>query len=289
MCLPPALPPTSTWSPLIERALEEDVGPGDRTGDLTIPADARGAAQIEARQELVVCGIPIVVETFRARDPSLSCKLNAGEGQTVPFGAPIIEIAGPLRSILAAERSALNFFSRMSGIATSTRRYVEAVRGTAAQIVDTRKTVPGWRHLDKYATAVGGAQNHRMGLFDGILIKDNHIAIAGGVENAVRIARGEAPEDLFVQVEVQSEEEAIQAVDAGADFLLLDNFSAEAVGKAVRRLGDRALLEASGGIHLENVRAYAETGVPRISIGALTHSAPGADVSLEMSASGGSG
>ena len=282
MCPPPALPKPSTWRPLLDRALEEDVGHGDLTAERTIPRDAQGDARIEARQELVVCGLPIAVATFQATDPAIACHIEAEEGTPVGTMTSLLRVTGPLRSILAAERTALNFLSRMSGVASLTRQYADAIRGTPATLVDTRKTVPGWRHLDKYATAVGGAENHRFGLFDGILIKDNHVAICGGVEPALRAAQGGAPSDLPIQIEVQNEEEAAQAADAGATFLLLDNMEPNAVRQVVSKLGDRVLLEASGGIGLDNVRDYAKTGVHRISVGALTHSATAADVSLEM-------
>jgi nicotinate-nucleotide pyrophosphorylase (carboxylating) len=195
-------------------------------------------------------------------------------------------LSGSLRGILMAERTALNFLMRLCGISTFTRRFVDAVAGTNCQIIDTRKTLPGWRVLDKYATAVGGARNHRGGLSDGILLKDNHIAAAGGVEPAVKNALAAAPANLRVQVEVESEADAHVAIEAGADFLLLDNWAPDVMAQAVPRLRERALLEASGGIDLGNVRAYAETGIARISIGALTHSAPAADVALELALDG---
>jgi len=194
----------------------------------------------------------------------------------------LVTLAGPLSSILVGERTALNFLSRMCGVASYTRCFVEAVVGTRAAIVDTRKTLPGWRALDKYAVSVGGGINHRFGLFDGILLKDNHIAAAGGVEAAVKAALTSAPAGLRVQVEVQSEAEAEAACGAGADFLLVDNCPPDQVAAIVRNLGDRAVLEASGGMTLDNVRAYAETGVHRISVGALTHSAPQSDLALEI-------
>ena len=185
-------------------------------------------------------------------------------------------------SSLAAERTALNFLGRTSGIATHTRRFVNAVAGTGARIVDTRKTLPGWRSLDKYATAIGGGVNHRMGLYDGILLKDNHVAAAGGVELAVKNALSRAPAALRVQVEVENLEQARAAVEAGADFLLLDNMSPRAMREVVDEFAHRAILEATGGVGLENVREIADTGVHRISIGALTHSAPSADVAREL-------
>ena len=278
----PPLPPRASWRRLLELALEEDVGPGDLTTQATIPADTRGQATCEARQELVVCGGEIAAAVFRTIDPDARVAVVREDGATTRSMEPILEVEGDLRGLLVAERTALNFLQRRCGVATHTRRYVDAVAGTGARIVDTRKTLPGWRVLDKYATAVGGAANHRMGLFDGVLIKDNHVALAGGVEAAVKAALAAAPRGIRVQVEVESEADAVAACDAGADFLLLDNRTPDELREIVARVGERALLEASGGITLENVRAVAETGVQRISIGALTHSAPAADVSLEV-------
>jgi len=276
------LPPASSWHALVERALAEDLGPGDVTTRLVIPADRIGHARIEARQELVVCGAAFVDEVFRRVDPDLEVRLEADEGARVGPGAGIVVLSGRVRSILEGERTALNFLTRTSGIATFTRRFVEAVEGTGVQIVDTRKTLPGWRMLDKYAVAVGGGVNHRIGLFDGVLLKDNHIAAAGGVGRAVTAALAHVPANLRIQVEVESLAQAREACDAGADFLLLDNRSPEEIRVIREALGDGVLLEASGGIDLESVRHYAQSGVQRISIGALTHSAPGVDLALEM-------
>jgi nicotinate-nucleotide pyrophosphorylase (carboxylating) len=270
----------------VERALAEDLGSGDLTSSLVIPASALGVARIEARESLTVCGMDVVLEVFRQVDPSLECQVLCGDGQFAQSDEPLMRIRGSLRSILAGERCALNFLSRLCGIATQAGRFVEAVAGTRAMIVDTRKTLPGWRVLDKYAVATGGAHNHRTGLFDGILIKDNHIAAGGGIEATVKSALADAPAGVRVQVEVQSEAEAEAAVAAEVDFLLLDNCSPEEVAQIVLRVGERALLEASGGIDLSNVRSYAETGVQRISSGALTHSVPGSDVALEIDAGG---
>ncbi len=224
----------------------------------------------------------MLLEVFRLVDPTLECSIEQEEGNLVAPNAALVRLHGPMRSILRGERTGLNVLARLCGIATLTHQYVEAVAGTGVEVVDTRKTIPGWRHLDKYATAVGGAVNHRIGLFDGILIKDNHIATAGDVKPVVEAALAGAPPGIRVQVEVQSEEEALAACEAGADFLLLDNCSVEATRGHVERFGDRALLEASGGITLENIRAYAETGVHRISVGALTHSAVASDIALEV-------
>ncbi len=279
---PPALPPERTWRLLLELALAEDIGPGDVTTPLVIPPDRTGSAVIEARQPLVVCGIRIAEAVFAAVDPHLTFEARTCDGARAGEGDGLAVVSGALRSILVGERTALNFLGRLCGVASWTRRFVEAVEGTGARIVDTRKTIPGWRALDKYATAVGGALNHRSGLYDGILLKDNHIALAGGVALAVKTARAAAPAGLRMQVEVESEDDAVAAVEAGADFLLLDNRPPEELRRIAARLAGRAVLEASGGIVLGNVRRVAETGVQRISIGALTHSAPGADVALEI-------
>jgi nicotinate-nucleotide pyrophosphorylase (carboxylating) len=282
MGLPPTLPPAETWHPLVEFALAEDIGPGDATTALVIEPDREGAAIIEAREPLVVCGLEVAAEVFYQVDPDVGFQPRVRDGERADAGSLLAEVSGNLRALLAGERTALNFLTRMCGVATLTRRFVDAVEGTGARIVDTRKTLPGWRTLDKHATAVGGAVNHRLGLFDGILLKDNHIALAGGLELAVKAALAAAPDNLRIQVEVESEEDAVAAVEAGIDFLLLDNREVDEIRRIALRLRGRALLEASGGITLENVRAIAESGVQRISIGALTHSAPGADVAMEI-------
>jgi nicotinate-nucleotide pyrophosphorylase (carboxylating) len=263
-------------------ALEEDLGPGDVTTPLVVEPDRRGAAVIEAREPLVACGLTVAEAVFRSLDPALRFERLAADGQDVPAGAPLARVYGRLAPLLAGERTALNFLMRLCGVATTTRRFVRAVAGTGAEIVDTRKTLPGWRVLDKYATAVGGATNHRVGLFDGVLLKDNHVALAGGVALAVKTARAAAPPGLRLQVEVESADDAVAAVEAGADFLLLDNRTPAQVREIASRLAGRALLEVSGGIDLTNVREMAETGVARISIGALTHSARACDVALEI-------
>jgi nicotinate-nucleotide pyrophosphorylase (carboxylating) len=279
---PAALPPRASWWPLLERALAEDLGPGDATSAATIAEDARGEAVIEAREALVVCGLPIAEAVFAALDPTLATTREWREGEARERDLPILSVRGSLRSILAAERTALNFLQRLCGVATWTRRFVHAVEGTGCRVLDTRKTLPGWRVLDKYATAVGGAASHRMGLFDAVLIKDNHVAAAGGVAAAVRAARAAAPPGLRLQVEVESAEQAEEALAAGAEWLLLDNRSPEELRALAARFRDRAVLEASGGDTLANVRAFAESGVHYVSSGALTHSAPAADLALEI-------
>jgi nicotinate-nucleotide pyrophosphorylase (carboxylating) len=286
MPAPVELPPPRLWRALVERALDEDLGSGDVTSALVVPPDAEAPGVIEARQPLVLCGVAVAREVFAAIEPRLAFEPAAADGDRLAPGAVIARLHGPLRALLAGERTALNFLMRLCGIASATRRYVDAVAGTGAEIVDTRKTLPGWRTLDKYATAIGGARNHRVGLYDGILLKDNHVAFAGGVVPAVKAALAGAPAGLRVQVEVESEEDAQAAVDAGADFLLLDNCTVDVLARIASRLRGHALLEASGGVTLHNVRAIAETGVQRISIGALTHSAPAADVALELTLGG---
>jgi nicotinate-nucleotide pyrophosphorylase (carboxylating) len=271
---------------LLELALVEDLGSGDVTTPLVVAEAAQGRARIEARERLVVCGLPIAAAAFALVDPTLRFESVRQDAELAEPGAPLAYVAGNLRPILAAERTALNFLGRMCGVATTTRQYVAAIEGTGARIVDTRKTLPGWRALDKYAAAVGGALNHRTGLFDGILLKDNHVALAGGVALAVKSALAAAPAGLRIQVEVESEADAVAAVEAGADFLLLDNCTVPLLRAICARIGDRALLEASGGVRLDNVRAIAETGVSRISIGRITHSAPAADVALEIDTEG---
>ena len=278
----PALPAPATWLPLVERALAEDIGGGDATSNAVFSADATCEAVVEARTRLVVCGLPVARAVLDAVDPTLSVETLRPEGAYAEAGDPLLAIEGRARSVLAAERTALNFLGRLCGVATHTRRYVDAVAGTGVEILDTRKTLPGWRVLDKYAVAVGGGRNHRFGLYDALLIKDNHVAAAGGVSAAVKAARAAAPSHLMLQVEVESEEQAAEAIEAGARWLLLDNRTPAELRRLAGRFREQAMLEASGGVTLANLREIAESGVHRISIGALTHSAPNADVALEL-------
>ncbi len=268
--------------PLVERALEEDLRSGDVTTRAVLPRDRPAAAAIEARAPLVVCGLDVARAVFAQLDPEVRWTPHARDGDVLDGPAPLARVAGSLHALLAAERTALNFLQRLCGVATLTRRFVDAVAGTRAAIVDTRKTLPGWRALDKYAVAAGGGTNHRFALDDALLIKDNHAAAAGSPALAVKTARGVAPPHLHIQVEVESLEDARAAADAGADSLLLDNRTPAELRKIVEALGERLPLEASGGVDLHNVRSVAETGVHRISIGALTHSAPAADLALEL-------
>jgi nicotinate-nucleotide pyrophosphorylase (carboxylating) len=266
----------------VERALAEDIGSGDATGSALLAPESACQASVEARAKLVVCGLPVALAVLTAVDPELRVETLLPEAGLADVGAALLTITGRSRSVLAAERTTLNFLGRLCGVATHTRRFVEAVAGTGALILDTRKTLPGWRVLDKYAVAAGGGHNHRFGLYDALLIKDNHVAAAGGVGAAVRAARAAAPSHLMLQVEVESEAQAGEAIEAGARWLLLDNQTPAQLRRLAERFGGEAILEASGGITLANVREIAETGVQRISIGALTHSAPNADLALEL-------
>jgi nicotinate-nucleotide pyrophosphorylase (carboxylating) len=278
------LPSRDDWSSLLDLALAEDIGTGDLTSALVIEPNRDGRARIEARAPLVLAGIPIVEEVFRRVDSKLTIESQPKltEGSRVEAGTVLLRIRGGYASILTAERTALNFLGRLCGIATQTRRLVDLVTDLNVDLVDTRKTTPGWRVLEKYAVAMGGGVNHRVGLYDAILVKDNHIAAAGGLEVAVERAILKAPPDIAIQIEVESEEMADRAVDRGASFLLLDNLGPETIRRIVERHGKNVVLEASGGIGPHNLRAYAETGVSRISMGALTHSVTSADVALEV-------
>lgn len=280
----PPFPPAATWMPLVQLALAEDLGTGDVTSAAVLPAQLEAAAVVEAREPLVVCGLPVAEAVFHAVDPELQIERLVAEGADLDAGQVLLEVRGSARSLLAAERTVLNFLGRLCGVASFTRRFVEAVAGTGVAILDTRKTLPGFRSLDKLAVATGGGTNHRAGLYDAILIKDNHVAAAGGVGPAVKSAKASAAPHLQIQVEVESEDQAEAAIEAGADLLLLDNRSLAELRRLADRFRDRIALEATGGARLEQVRALAETGVHRISIGALTHSAPNADLAIEVDA-----
>ena len=266
---------------LVERFLEEDIGRGDRTTEAVVPEELRSRARIEAREPAIVAGLDVARACFTALG-EVDWRPEVSDGERIGAGDVLVRIEGPLRVILTAERTALNLLQRLSGIATMTRTYVEAVEGKPVQIVDTRKTTPGLRVLEKYAVRVGGGSNHRAGLDDGILIKDNHIAAAGGVGEAVSRALADVPHGLRVEVEVQDLDELDEALAAGAEAILLDNMSPELIREAVAKAGGKALLEASGGITLETVADYAATGVDLISVGALTHSVRAIDLSLEV-------
>ena len=266
---------------LVRRALEEDVGTGDVTTLATVPAECRAKGVLLAKQDLVASGLDVAAAVFRQVDARLVLEPAAREGDRVPRGAGLGRVTGPARGMLAGERVALNFVQRLSGVATLTRRLVDAVAGTGARIRDTRKTTPLLRALEKRAVEAGGGVPHRAGLDQGLLIKDNHVRLAGSVGEATRRARAAMP-DRLLEVEVEALGQIEEALAAGAQMLLLDNFTPAAVAEAVRAVGGRVPVEVSGGVTLATVRAYAEAGADFIAIGVLTHSAPAADVSLEI-------
>jgi nicotinate-nucleotide pyrophosphorylase (carboxylating) len=267
---------------LVARALREDVGRGDVTTAATVPPAARGRARIVAREACVVAGLPLVDRVFAPLGAVRVEPGRAREGAAVRAKETLARVDGSLTAILAGERLALNLLQRLSGIATLTRRFVDAVAGTGVAILDTRKTTPGLRLLEKYAVRMGGGRNHRFGLDDGVLVKDNHVAVCGSVREAVRRARGHAPHGLRIEVECDRIAQVREALEAGADAILLDNMRPPEVAAAVRLIARRALVEVSGGVDLTTVRAYAEAGPDMISVGRLTHSAPAVDIALDV-------
>ncbi len=267
----------------VAATLAEDLGQsGDITSQAVIPADARFQGMMDSRDAITVAGLEIAEAFFRALDPDVHIERLVRDGDSVAAGTDLMRIEGKARALLTAERSALNTIQHLSGVATLTRNYVDAIAGTGAILLDTRKTIPGLRLLEKYATRMGGAQNHRMGLWDAAMIKDNHVAVAGSVEEAVRRAAAAGIERIIVEVDRIDQIEP--ALVAGATHLLLDNMDAATLGDAVRLVGGRAPTEASGGVTLGTIRAKAETGVTYISVGRLTQSAPAADIGLDFSA-----
>ena len=278
-----ALPDQFDLEEFVRRVLAEDMGSGgDVTSAATISADARFAAEMNCRQPIVVAGLEIAAAFFRELDPDVRIDQLVDDGNAVEAGTVLMRMQGNARAMLTAERSALNTLQHLSGIATMTREYVEAIAGTGATLLDTRKTIPGLRVLEKYASRMGGAQNHRMRLEDGLLIKDNHVGVAGGVAEAVRAAKA-ANTGLPVQVEVDRIDQIEPALQAGADRLLLDNMPPPVLREAVALVAGRVPLEASGGVNLDTIRAIAETGVNYISVGRITQSAPAVDVGLDYS------
>ena len=275
----PKLPDDVTET--VRRALAEDVGPGDLTAAL-ITSDARAEAEVITRENAVLCGTAWFDEVFRQVDERIRVVWRAKDGEAVTGGQGLCKITGPARGLLTGERVALNFLQLLSGVATRTRQYVDAVRGTKANILDTRKTVPGLRRAQKYAVVCGGGQNHRIGLYDAILIKENHIAAAGSITAALEAARHSAPKGISIEIEVENIGQLREALAAGADRLLLDNFSVEELKATVAETRARAKLEASGGIDLSNIRAFAETGVDFISIGDITKNVRSLDLSMRF-------
>lgn len=267
---------------IVDAAIEEDVGLGDITTEAVVPVDTWAAAEIVARQEGVIAGLPVAALVFARVDSRVQFIKVRSDGQRVQCGDVVAKMEGPAAAILTAERTALNFLQRLSGIATVSADYVAACAGTSARILDTRKTVPGLRMLDKYAVRMGGASNHRVGLFDGVLIKENHIRAGGGIARAVLAARERAPHTAKIEVECEDLEQVDEALKAKADVILLDNMSIEQITGAVRQINGQALVEASGEMTLARVPEVARTGVDFISVGALTHSVRALDLSLEI-------
>ena len=268
---------------IVRQALDEDQAFNDISTLATVVSTRHVRAAVVARRDGVICGVPLACEAFRQLDKSITIRVEAEDSTRVRKGDVLLSLSGHARGILSAERVALNYMQRLSGIATLTAKYVEAIAGTNAHILDTRKTTPGWRKLEKYAVRMGGGLNHRMDLRSGVLIKDNHLAAIGGdIAQAVTRARGLARKDTPIEVEVDTLEQVDLAIEAGADWILLDNMSIEMLKAAVEKCRGRATTEASGGVTLDTVRRIAETGVDRISVGALTHSPPALDVALDF-------
>lgn len=269
--------------PLLEAALSEDIGGGDLTSEAVIPTLARARGDYVTREDIIMCGLPLGNEIARLIDPDLCFRVVAAEGDRVDAGSVLARVEGNARSILASERTTLNFLQRLSGIATAADAYVACLKGTATRLLDTRKTVPGHRWLDKYAVRCGGGVNHRAGLFDAVLIKNNHIVFCSGPAEAVRRARERLGREIMIEVEVRSLAELQEALASGAGRILIDNFDPKEAAEAVRVAAGRVPLEASGGITLATARAFADAGVGYLSVGALTHSVRAADIHLALS------
>ena len=274
------LPPRTDH--LIDLALDEDAGLGDVTSRAIFPATHQSTAVIEAREPLVAAGVDVAARVFERVDATVRVTMHATDGLLVRNGTALVTVKGPTRSLLTAERTALNFLQHLSGIATLSRRYADAVAGTGVRVVDTRKTTPGWRALEKAAVRAGGCANHRSSLGEHVLIKDNHIAAAGSMRRAVTLARVEAPHIARIEVEAATIAQVRSALAAGADVILLDNMTPADVRRAVALVHGRALIEVSGGVRLDNIRSYCVKGVAVVSVGALTHSAPAVDISMRI-------
>lgn len=267
---------------LIELALDEDAGLGDLTSRAIFAPGHRSKAVVTAGEKMVVCGLEAAARVFARVDPAIRVRRVASDGDRIKAGAEVLRIQGPTIGILTAERTALNFLQRLSGIATQARRYADRVAGLGVRIVDTRKTTPGWRSLEKQAVRCGGCFNHRSSLGEHILIKDNHIAAAGSIARAVKLARSAAPHTAKIEVEAKTPSEVRAALRAGAEVILLDNMTPDQIRSAVAQIDGAAAVEVSGGVRFETLRDYAIAGVDVISVGALTHSAPAADLSLTI-------
>jgi nicotinate-nucleotide pyrophosphorylase (carboxylating) len=272
--------PVQSVRRIVSRALIEDLGKGDLTTSLTVPDSTKARGTFYAKQPLVVAGLPVAAEVFRMLEPDFLWEAIVSDGMEVPASQPLARVEGKAATLLSGERLALNFLQRLSGIATLTQKFKHQLSGLKTELLDTRKTTPGLRILEKYAVRMGGGTNHRMGLDDGVLIKNNHIAIAGGVRAAIESVRNGRPFGMPIEAEVRTRQELEEAIAAGADIALLDNMAPSEVEECVRLARGRVQLEVSGGVSLQNVRAYAKTGVDRVSVGALTHSAPAADINF---------
>jgi nicotinate-nucleotide pyrophosphorylase (carboxylating) len=269
------------WNKLAEDGLREDVGHGDITTELTIPTDLHGRMMFKARQNLIVCGLPVIAAVYSILSPKIKVELHSEEGKRCAAGDKLAMVEGPVHALLSGERVVLNVLSWLSGIATITRTTVDLVEGLDVKILDTRKTRPGQRVYEKYAVRIGGGHNHRFGLFDAVLVKDNHIAARGSLKQALENIRRHAPHGIFIEVEVDRFDQIDEALGEGVDGILLDNMSGEKVRQAVAHINHRAVVEASGGITPANLREMAETGVDAISLGYLTHSAPHVDIGAD--------
>jgi nicotinate-nucleotide pyrophosphorylase (carboxylating) len=274
--------PTGKLRALVENALAEDLGQGDLTTRLTVPPGLRGRGTFLSKQALVVAGLPVAAQVFEVLEPSVQWSAAVEDGTEVAAGRPLAAVRGTASTLLAGERVALNFLQRLSGIATLARRLKRELAGLRAELLDTRKTTPGLRDLEKYAVRVGGGRNHRLRLDDGILIKNNHLRLAGGIQAAIENARRHPHAGLPIEVEITNLAELDEAIRAGADAVLLDNMTVAEVERCMARARGRIRVEVSGGIDVDNIRAYAETGVDSISVGALTHSAPAADINFRI-------
>lgn len=277
----PLPPDQADIAAAVDLALAEDIGRGDVTTRVTVPDGTQLTLDLNTRQDIVVCGMPVALEVFGRLAPDAAVETFARDGERAAAGTPLARLTGDAQGLLSAERAALNFLQMLSGIATLTRTYVDAIAGTGAVLLDTRKTIPGLRNLSKYASRTGGATNHRMRLDDAILIKDNHVAVCGSVGEAVRRAKI-AGTGLKLQTECDTLEQVAEALEAGADAVLLDNMTPETLRQAVAMVAGRIPTEASGGVRLRNIREIAETGVTYISVGAITQSAPAVDIGLDL-------
>jgi nicotinate-nucleotide pyrophosphorylase (carboxylating) len=267
---------------LIEIALEEDIGPGDITTENLIDKNLKGIGEVVAKETLVIAGLDVARQVFEQLDPEISFKPNFKDGDFIEKGKIVLEVEGKLRVLLMGERTALNFLQHLSGIATNVRSYVERLGNKNVRLVDTRKTTPGLRVLEKYAVRVGGAHNHRMGLYDGVLIKDNHIAVCGGIKKAIESIKDKLSHLVKIEVEVSDLDEVKEAIEAGADVIMLDNMDIEHIKEAIEFIKGKALVEISGGITIDILNQLADTGVDVISSGALTHSARSVDISMRI-------